>query len=114
MDMSDAFLAAELLAEAIHDAWPGTGPSTTPSPTTSTGETFSPPMALSSPLPQPGSRLSQPGSRPSAEPPPSDPRWPHRVSGVRGGAIPIADVYPDHIETAQRHGYAGRLPGTSM
>jgi flavin-dependent dehydrogenase len=110
MGMSDAFQAAELLAEAIHDGLAGNRPldqavsgyQQRRDALTGSGFDLALSTARLAPLPP---RLEA-FYRVAAQ----QPEVSRQVFGVLGGSLPAADVYPDrHIETApaRSHAYPG-------
>ncbi len=112
MGISDAFLAAELLAEAIHDGLAGQRPMDGAiagyqhrrDALTANGFELTLTTARLAPL---SARLKA-FYRTAAE----QPEVARQVFGVLGGSIPVADLYPNHIEAALTHGHAS--PGASM
>jgi len=110
MGMPDAFLAAELLAEAIHDGLAGHRPMDDAvaeyqrrrDVLTTNGFELTLATARLAPL---SARLEA-FYRTAAE----QPEVARQVFGALGGSIPIADVvYPDHTEAALTHGHASQV-----
>jgi flavin-dependent dehydrogenase len=107
MGMSDAFQAAELLAEAIHDGLAGhrpldqavSGYQHRRDALTGSGFDLTLSTARLAPLPP---RLEA-FYRAAAQ----QPEVSRQIFGVLGGSVPAADVYPDrHLETAPKRGHA--------
>jgi 2-polyprenyl-6-methoxyphenol hydroxylase-like FAD-dependent oxidoreductase len=107
MGMSDAFQAAELLAEAIHDGLAGhrpldqavSGYQHRRDALTGSGFDLTLSTARLAPLPP---RLEA-FYRTAAQ----QPEVSRQIFGVLGGSVPAADVYPDrHLETASKRGHA--------
>ena len=101
MGMSDAFLAADLLADAIHDGLTGRQPMDAALAGYQTAETCSPPTASNSPWPPPGSRRSRPGTRPSIRRQQNNPTWPAASSACSADPSPSQTSTP--IRISRRH-----------
>jgi hypothetical protein len=103
--MSDAFQAAELLADAIHDGLAGHRP---------LGEALSGYQCRRDALTGSGFDLTLSTARLAPLPPrleafyrtaAEQPEVSRQIFGVLGGSLPAADVYPDrHVETAHARG----------